>query len=197
MLKLPEIGAVLAAQLKRPETIAGTAFLAVGIAIATNALFFQTRPHPAPLFATRAQSTQTTESGDPLVRDIQAALAASGLYTGVVDGFAGPQTETAIRSFEQSAGLPQTGQASISLLAEIRAASASKSTPEQGDPLVASVQNALALSAYGPLIADGIVGPDTRSAIMRFQRDHNLPVTGEISDNLVIELRAAGAMHDI
>jgi peptidoglycan hydrolase-like protein with peptidoglycan-binding domain len=64
------------------------------------------------------------------------------------------------------------------------------------DPLVASVQSALALSAYGPLNADGVVGPDTREAIMRFQRDHNLPVTGEISDGLVIELRAAGAMHD-
>ena len=31
---------------------------------------------------------------------------------------------------------------------------------------------------------------------MRFQRDHNLPVTGEISDGLIVELRAAGAMHD-
>ena len=58
------------------------------------------------------------------------------------------------------------------------------------------MQNALALSAYGPLIADGVIGPETRAAIMRFQRDHNLPVTGEISDGLVVELRAIGAMQD-
>jgi hypothetical protein len=31
---------------------------------------------------------------------------------------------------------------------------------------------------------------------MRFQRDHNLPVTGEVSDALVIELRATGALDD-
>ena len=29
---------------------------------------------------------------------------------------------------------------------------------------------------------------------MRFQRDHDLPVTGEITDALVVELRAAGAL---
>jgi peptidoglycan hydrolase-like protein with peptidoglycan-binding domain len=58
------------------------------------------------------------------------------------------------------------------------------------------VQRALALAAYGPVGVDGFVGPQTREAIMRFQRDHNLPVTGEISDSLVIELRAAGALDE-
>jgi peptidoglycan hydrolase-like protein with peptidoglycan-binding domain len=58
------------------------------------------------------------------------------------------------------------------------------------------VQNALAVAAYGPLSTDGVIGPETRDAIKRFQRDHNLPVTGEISDSLVIELRATGAMRD-
>ena len=67
--KLPEIGAVVFAHLKRPRAIACTAFLALGAAIATNALFLQPRPHPAPLFATRAPVRRPTETGDPLVRD--------------------------------------------------------------------------------------------------------------------------------
>ena len=62
------------------------------------------------------------------------------------------------------------------------------------DERVAMVQDALARSAYGPLTADGVFGPQTRDAIIRFQRDHGLPLTGAISDALVVELRAAGAI---
>ena len=64
------------------------------------------------------------------------------------------------------------------------------------DPLLATIQKALARAAYGPVEADGFMGPQTHDAIMRFQRDHNLPVTGEVSDALVVELRAAGALDD-
>ena len=64
------------------------------------------------------------------------------------------------------------------------------------DDRVAAVQHALAISAYGPLQADGVPGPETREAIIRFQRDHGLPPTGEISDQLIVELRAAGALQD-
>jgi peptidoglycan hydrolase-like protein with peptidoglycan-binding domain len=56
------------------------------------------------------------------------------------------------------------------------------------------VQEALAKAAYGPLLADGLLGQQTRVAIERFQRDRDLPVTGEINDALILELRAAGAL---
>ena len=75
---------------------------------------------------------------------------------------------------------------------------ASANVPEiaaaEPDERVAVVQDALARSAYGPLTADGVFGPQTRDAILRFQRDHGLPLTGAISDALVVELRAAGAI---
>jgi peptidoglycan hydrolase-like protein with peptidoglycan-binding domain len=206
--KPAEISAFILAQLTRPGAITGAAFLAIGAAIATNALLLQPRPHPAPLFSTRRPSeTPASEKGDPLVRDVQEALSQSGRYSGPLDGIAGPQTAAAIESFEQATGRAPTGKASADLLAAIRAggaqtqlanatAAASDAPPPPPDPLVVSVQNALALSAYGPLIADGVVGEETRASIMRFQRDHDLPVTGEISDGLVIELRAIGAMPD-
>jgi peptidoglycan hydrolase-like protein with peptidoglycan-binding domain len=76
------------------------------------------------------------------------------------------------------------------------AADASEAMTPEPDDRVAAVQHALAISAYGPLQADGIPGPETREAIVRFQRDHGLPPTGEISDQLIVELRAAGALQD-
>lgn len=127
MAILAEIPSACLDRLSRPGAVAATAFLAIGAIIVGNALYHQPRPHPAPLFSTRASA--------------RAAV--------VVDA-----------------------------------------------ALIKSVQNALALSAYGPINADGVVGPETRTAIMRFERDHNLPVTGEISESLVLELRAAGAMTD-
>ena len=219
MPKLADIRAVLGVLLQQPGVVPSAAFVAIAVAIGTNALFFQPRHHPAPLFTTRAEKTKPeTAKEDALVRAVQVALARSSFYAGAVDGIFGPQTEAAIRSFEKSIGRTPTGEASVDLLAAILSASASAETARvtpaattqsdavvdaaqddntvAADPLVAAVQNALALSAYGPLNADGVVGPDTRAAIMRFQRDHNLPVTGEISDGLIVELRATGAMRD-
>ena len=61
---------------------------------------------------------------------------------------------------------------------------------------VAAVQRALARAAYGPIRTDGVFGPQTREAIARFQADHGLSATGEISDALLLELRAAGALEE-
>jgi peptidoglycan hydrolase-like protein with peptidoglycan-binding domain len=62
--------------------------------------------------------------------------------------------------------------------------------------MVLKVQEALARSGYGPLTVDGFAGSATTEAVARFQRDHNIEQTGIISENLVIELRAAGALEE-
>jgi hypothetical protein len=62
------------------------------------------------------------------------------------------------------------------------------------DPGVLAVQQALSRAAYGPLQVDGVMGGQTREAIAAFQRDHDLPATGEITDSLIVELRAVGAL---
>jgi len=224
-------------------------FLALSLSIAANALFFQPRHHPSPLFDRHGGVAQEpiAPKPDEMVRAIQKVLAQQGLYAGAVDGLTGPQTEAAIRSFEAASGRVPTGTPSVALLtailtspqstpavaepsagaaamessADIAAADQEQdidsigdlarlsspeapstpstdsvaSEPAASDPLVAAVQNALAVSAYGPITADGVVGPQTREAIMRFQRDHGLPETGEINDGLVVELRAAGALQ--
>jgi peptidoglycan hydrolase-like protein with peptidoglycan-binding domain len=99
--------------------------------IAVNALFLQTGPHPAPLFALRLvtsepaapapaatprprpaaeQATRPTTVGlrtprtrAELVADIQRGLATRGYYDGAVDGIYGPKTDAAVRDFAQVA----------------------------------------------------------------------------------------------
>jgi peptidoglycan hydrolase-like protein with peptidoglycan-binding domain len=55
---------------------------------------------------------------------------------------------------------------------------------------VAAVQRALTEYGYGQLKATGTVGTDTQAAIVKFERERKLPVTGQVSDRLVRELAA-------
>jgi len=190
------------APLKRPPALAGALFFVLGAGIVANALFLQPRPHPAPLVYTRVASAPDSSQGDALILAVQAELSKAGYYSGPLDGMAGANTQAAVAAFQAGAGLDATGKASFELLSSIRAANRSgkagagmSATPVVApDDRVAAVQDALARSAYGPLTADGVFGPQTRDAIIRFQRDHGLPLTGAISDALVVELRAAGAI---
>jgi hypothetical protein len=56
---------------------------------------------------------------------------------------------------------------------------------------VASVQHVLTEYGYAQLKPTGTLGPDTRAAIEKFERERRLPVTGQVSDRLVRELYVA------
>jgi peptidoglycan hydrolase-like protein with peptidoglycan-binding domain len=60
---------------------------------------------PAP----EAMPSQTRAQGE-MVRDAQIALRDAGYQPGRIDGVMGPTTQAAIREFQASQGLPQTGQ---------------------------------------------------------------------------------------
>jgi peptidoglycan hydrolase-like protein with peptidoglycan-binding domain len=55
---------------------------------------------------------------------------------------------------------------------------------------VAAVQRVLTQYGYGQLRPTGTAGSDTQAAIQKFEQDHNLPVTGQVSDRLVSQLVA-------
>ena len=53
----------------------------------------------------------------------------------------------------------------------------------RGNDEVKSIQNVLNNLGYDAGPADGIMGPKTREAIKLYQRDHDLPVTGQLNSN--------------
>jgi peptidoglycan hydrolase-like protein with peptidoglycan-binding domain len=50
------------------------------------------------------------------------------------------------------------------------------------------LQRALAQYGYGQLKPTGVVDPDTRAAIEKFERERRLPVTGQPSERVAKEL---------
>lgn len=140
-----------------------------------------------------------------LITNIQRELARKGFYDGPADGIWGAKTDTAVRDFIQVSGLKANPEASDGLLRAIAASNVKPSsavaasiappadaiakliTPSKR---VTAVQRALADFGYGQIKPTGVVDPETRAAVEKFERDHRLPVTGQISDHLVRDLAA-------
>jgi peptidoglycan hydrolase-like protein with peptidoglycan-binding domain len=212
------LAALLRLVLLRPrDSMAAAVAVVATAAILVNALFMQSGPHPAPIFANKP--TPTTGGAAPLgqrkpdykvelarprsdmVADIQRELLRRGFYEGVADGVYGPKTDTAIRDFEQAAGLRPSAEPNDMLLASI-ARSAIKAQPvalQRNDPIAAllapsgrivAVQRALTDFGYGPVKPTGIYDAETRTSIERFEKARRRPVTGQISDLLIRDLAA-------
>ena len=203
--------------LRRPlDSIAAAVAGFAAIAILSNALFMQSGPHPAPIFANKPMpvtqpaavvpqrkagdaKVEPTRPRSDMVADIQRELLRRGFYEGATDGVYGPKTDTAIRDFEQAAGLRPSAEPNDMLLASI-ARSAIKAQPvpiQRNDPIAAllapsgrivAVQRALTDFGYGPVKPTGIYDTETRAAIERFEKARRRTVTGQISDLLVRDL---------
>jgi hypothetical protein len=59
-----------------------------------------------------------------------------------------------------------------------------------GSRRVAAVQRALTEYGYGQLKPTGTIGPDTKAAIVKFERERKIPATGQMNERLVRELSA-------
>lgn len=199
------------------RTIAdGLAVFGAVVAIAfifVNALAFQRSPvrpaqaAPKPVAGPAAPAAtplpqprpEGTRSRTELLRDVQQELASRGYYDGAVDGAPGPRIVQAIRDFESAQRLRSTGEPSETLLAQIRKTAAraditgSTGAAPAGNPRVLSAQRLLARFGYGPLRLTGVQDQGTSEAIARFEKDRNMPQTGEVSDRLQRELAAYGA----
>ena len=172
---------------------------------------FATRPllqrdaGPAP----RLQAVQSTPVADQanqarvqLTGNIQRELSRKGFYDGPADGIWGAKTDAAVRDFVQTAGLKINPEANDGVLRAIAAynpkpANVPAAPTPASDPIakliapskkVTAVQRTLADFGYGQIKPTGVFDPDTRAAIEKFERDHRMPVTGQISDRFVREL---------
>ena len=108
-----------------------------------------------------------------------------------------------------SAGVKIDGQPSDALLVRLKASDltvkdqiarllmpgqVAVAQPNVVQPNVAKVQRALNKVGYGPLQEDGIMGAGTKAAIERFQKDHDLAVSGEPQGRM---LRALASLSGI
>src|SRR3954451_19041275 len=112
--------------------------------------------------------------GSPSVAALQVGLRANGLYSGTVDGFAGPGTRAAVRSLQRRAGISVDGVAGPQTLGVL----GRRGRPRLGSRAigpgssgfdVAELQFLLAWHGFPSGSIDGGYGSHTQAAITRFQ----------------------------
>ena len=113
------------------------------------------------------------------VAALQVALKARGLYSGSVDGVAGPGTRAGVVSFQRAAGLVADGiagpatRAALGVLGRPSLGTRTLAAPSRGWD-VSSLQWLLARHGFPSGPFDGALGPRTGAAIGRFQAAHGL-----------------------
>ncbi|WAC07472.1 MAG: peptidoglycan-binding domain-containing protein [Thermodesulfobacteriota bacterium] len=108
-------------------------------------------------------------------------IAAGAATGGLAGGLIGHQVGHTAGGLLIGAGLGGVAGGLIGNSVEDRGSSSharSRSSSSRYDPAVADVQKSLNCRGYNCGAADGIMGSRTRQAVMRFQRDHGLPVDG-------------------
>jgi hypothetical protein len=149
----------------------GLAVVATGY-IVINALFLQSGPHPAPFFSTDTTKTAAVPASDvpmpPAKRQASTRIPAATLPAAAPLGPTPP------------APIPVRTAARPDPIAELL---------EPSNKTIA-VQRALTEFGYGQIKPTGNVGPDTKAAIEKFERERKLPVTGRLSERLTQELTA-------
>lgn len=165
----------VALMLRHPSDVFGIAAALCGVtAILINALFLQTARHPAPLFGANVVNLRANEAIVPPVKSPQ------------------PRPTELTRIDAPRAVKATAPNAAVNAPAN---AAASANADPLGDLIsanrrVMAVQRALTQFGYGQIKPDGAIGPETRAAIERFEKEQKMPVTGKISDKLVRDLGA-------
>jgi hypothetical protein len=157
-----ESSAALAhAVLRRPgATLVGLVIMGGVASVGWNLTMGQPGRHPAPLFA----------KGSEKVSEPRLALAAPLPVPR-------PDLQTLAQPVAEPAYSPVTTQSTDRIGALIRNESARTDIEARR---IAAAQKALTRLGYGPLKSDGVIGPDTKAALERFERDRKLPVTGAV-----------------
>lgn len=173
------------------DTLAAAVAVAAALAIMTNALFLQPGRHPSPMFGASADQAALTPAMPPAP-----APAAQPLPRQPADVKPADAKPAELKPLDQkiAAGAPAAAKAAPVASNVPRPPAA---IPTRNDPIgdlvtsnrhVAQVQRALTEYGYGQLKPNGIVGPDTQAAIMKFEHDRRKPQTGQMSDWLVHEI---------
>lgn len=167
--------------------LAAIAIAAPCLMIAANVLMMQGAPHPAPLFGARL-----SEHPRPVATIVPlppARATAEGMPTAAAAQPGGQTPATATPAMTQAAttqaARPAAPRDPIVALLQSQQAQTERAT---------QVQRALNRLGYGPLKEDGALGPASKAALERFERERRLPVTGEAGGRTLRELASAAGM---
>ena len=190
-------------------TLAGLVAVAAIGAIVANALFLQTGRHPAPMFGTviNLPAPSSVPLPNPLPRPRPVGADTSPLEPRATEFRAEPKPveRPAERAAEKPVEKPVEATASTRANDPMtNLVKATTSTPPsamrppapipQQSPAarrIAGVQRALSEYGYGNLKITGSMSGETQAAIQKFEREHKMQVTGQLSDRLLRELGAA------
>jgi hypothetical protein len=191
------------------DALAGIVAAAAVSAIVGNALFLQTGRHPAPMFGTVVTLPAPPSIALPSPLPRPRPLAADALpleprpmefrpaepkgTERTTERPVDPPTASALKSVDPLTNLVKaTTSAPVAPSAAVARPPAP--IPAQHSPAsrrVAAVQRALSEYGYGQLKATGTSNAETQAAIAKFEREHRMPVSGQVSDRLLRELAAA------
>ena len=185
------------------DTLAGLVAVAAIGAIVANALFLQTGRHPAPMFGTviNLPAPSSLALSNPLPRPRPVGADTSPLEPRATEFRAEPKPaeRAAEKPVDATASTPRSGDPMTNLVKQTISAPPSVARPPAPIPVqqsaaarrIAGVQRALSEYGYGNLKITGAMGAETQSAIQKFEREHKMQVSGQLSDRLLRELGAA------
>jgi mannosyl-glycoprotein endo-beta-N-acetylglucosaminidase len=140
-------------------------------------------------------------SNREVLQQAQRQLKALGFDPGSMDGTFGPQTEAALRAYQQAYRLPQTGRLDDvtlrSLLPERSEASRASMAPPNREVL-RQAQRQLKALGFDPGSMDGTFGPQTEAALRAYQQAYRLPQTGrpdEVTLRSLLPEKREGALR--
>jgi len=126
-----------------------------------------------------------------VIQQAQARLAQLGFDPGPIDGQLGPRMAAALRPFQATYGLPESGRIDRATLSALHL--------DQGRPdtaLIRQVQAGLRHIGFDPGPVDGRPGPRTTAALRQFQASHGLGVTGKVDDETLAALANSMRQED-
>jgi len=160
------IGAWSAISRRPVDAVAVLTAVGASLIIIVNAIFMQSGIHPVPSFNTTWKSS---DGRSDQLKPVAPKPAGTG----------GP-ARPAISSNASPAEKPTPVVRRNDPIADLIGPSAR----------IAAVQRVLSEYGYGQIKPSGILDDETTAAIEKFEREHNLPITGRVSDRLMSELAA-------
>jgi localization factor PodJL len=164
---------------------------------------------PLPPAASAAEPAGWPKTAPDQIRVIQQALVDLKLLRDKPDGALGPMTRNAIRAFQRSVAMRETGDPTVDVFVALQdALKAEAAKPESADkgqaaiaePIpdawpnaavdqVKAIQTLLRDLNFSREAPDGVLGPATRTAIRDYERSLGLAQTGEPSKTLFDSLK--------